>query len=149
MEWLTSLHGQTVGLDTSPLLYFIGGHPSYLGLVRAFFQAVDQGELTTVTSVITLAEVLVYPLRMGYTELVWRYRDVLLHSSGVATLPVSPHVAEEAAQLRADYGLRTPDAIQIATAISVGARTFLTNDKRLAKVSELQMLILDDLLGGK
>ncbi|WP_225896572.1 type II toxin-antitoxin system VapC family toxin [Amazonocrinis nigriterrae] len=40
-------------------------------------------------------------------------------------------IAETAAQLRADSNLRTPDAIQIATAIRAGASFFVTNDARL------------------
>ncbi|WP_347566226.1 PIN domain-containing protein [Scytonema sp. UIC 10036] len=38
-----------------------------------------------------------------------------------STLPVDSDIAEIAAQLRTDYTLRTPDAIQMATAISAGA----------------------------
>lgn len=149
MGWLDSLRGTTVGLDTAPLLYFIGKHPLYLDLVRAFFQAVDRGEVAVVTSTITLAEVLVYPLRKGNVELVQRYRDILLYSPGIATLPVSPHIAEKAAQLRASYGFRTPDAIHVATAIFAGAQAFLTNDKRLAKPLGVRVLVLDDLVGSK
>jgi len=149
MEWLTSLHGTTVGLDTAPLLYFIGRHPRYLELVRTFFQAVDRGDVTVVTSTITLTEVLVHPLRQGNVELVRRYRDILLYSPGISILPVSSRVAEEAAQLRASYGFKTPDAIHIATAVLADAQTFLTNDKRLAKPSSIQVLILDDLLESK
>jgi predicted nucleic acid-binding protein len=146
VEWLAGLRGTAVGLDTSPLLYFIGEHPRYLELVRPFFQAVDRGDVTVVTSTITLAEVLIHPLRKGDVELVRRYRDILLYSPGIATLSVSPRIAEEAAQLRASYGFKTPDAIQIATAILTGAQSFLTNDRRLAKQLSVKVLILDDFL---
>ena len=149
MEWVTKLHNTTVGLDTAPLLYFIGKHPLYLDLVKAFFQAVDRGDVNVVTSAVTLTEVLVHSMRKKDVELVQRYRDILLFSPGIATLPVSPRIAEESARLRADYGFKTPDAIQIATAMFAGAQTFLTNDKRLKRISSIQVLILDDLLGSK
>ncbi|HET91032.1 MAG TPA: PIN domain-containing protein [Chloroflexi bacterium] len=149
MEWLEGLHGTTVGLDTAPLLYFVGRHPRYLELVRDLFQAVDRGDVAIVTSTITLTEVLVHPLRQRNVELVRRYRDVLLYSPGLSMLPVSPRVAEEAARLRASYGFKTPDAIHLATAILAGGQTFLTNDKRLAKPLSIQVLILDDLLEGR
>jgi predicted nucleic acid-binding protein len=58
---------------------------------------------------------------------------------------VSVEVAEVAAQLRATQNLRTPDAIQIATALRGGATFFLTNDARLAAVQSLQVLVLDTL----
>ncbi len=36
MEWLTQLQGQTIGLDTAPLIYFIEQNSTYLENVRAF-----------------------------------------------------------------------------------------------------------------
>jgi predicted nucleic acid-binding protein len=59
---------------------------------------------------------------------------------------ISPKIAEQAARLRASYNLRTPDAIQLATAIEAGASTFLTNDQRLTSIMEIQILVLDSLL---
>jgi predicted nucleic acid-binding protein len=47
--------------------------------------------------------------------------------------------------LRAGYNLRTPDALQIATAVELNCQAFLTNDKQLQPVAELRVLILDEL----
>jgi predicted nucleic acid-binding protein len=63
-------------------------------------------------------------------------------------LPVSQSIAEEGAKLRASYAIRTPDAIQVATAIQAGARFFLTNDARLAILPHLQILTLDAVLAA-
>jgi predicted nucleic acid-binding protein len=49
-------------------------------------------------------------------------------------------------RLRANYNLRTPDAIQLATAIQARATAFLTNDSFLTSVSDLEILILDQLV---
>lgn len=125
MEWLKPLRGAVVGLDTAPLIYFIEENASYLPLVRPFFEAVDRGELRVVTSVLTLTEVLIHPIRKGDSGLADRYRQILLAAEYVSTLPVSEAIAEEAAQLRARYGLRTPDAIQLATAMQLQAGFFL------------------------
>ncbi|MEB3282728.1 MAG: PIN domain-containing protein [Lyngbya sp.] len=48
--------------------------------------------------------------------------------------------------LRATYNLRTPDAIQIATALQEGATFFITNDTRLPEIQKLELLILDRLI---
>gem|GEM_PF-4978038 len=53
MGWVDELRGTKVGIDTSPLIYFIEQHVTYLPLVRPFFVALDQGEFQAVTSVIT------------------------------------------------------------------------------------------------
>ncbi len=94
----------------------------------------------------TLTEVLVHPLRAGNVELAGHYRDILFDQENLITLPVSSAIAEVAAQLRGAQNLRTPDAIQIATAIQGGATFFLTNDAHLSSVPELKVLVLDELL---
>lgn len=145
MEWLIQLQGQVVGLDTAPLIYFIEQNEAYLEPVHAFFGAVSRGEFQVVTSTLTLTEVLVHPLRSGNVELADQYRDILLEQENLITVPVSVEIAAVAAQLRATQNLRTPDAIQIATAMQEGAMFFLTNDARLGAVPDLDVLLLDDL----
>ncbi len=147
MEWVAALHGQIVGLDTAPLIYFIEKYPTYLDIVRPFFQAISRGEVKAVTSVVTLIEVLVHPLRCGDAGLAERYRDLLLNAEGLTTVAFSTEAAQEAARLRAIHNLRTPDAIQIATALCAGASCLLTNDARLAAVRDLRVLVLDELRG--
>jgi predicted nucleic acid-binding protein len=149
MEWLEALRGTVVGLDTAPLIYLIEENSTYLPFVRPFFEAVDRGEFRVTTSVLTLTEVLVHPMRHGDQELADQYRQILLHASEVKTVPVSEMIAEEAAQLRARHGLRTPDAIQLATAIHSGASSFLTNDSRLPGFASLNVLVLNQLISSK
>jgi predicted nucleic acid-binding protein len=149
MEWLEALRGSIVGLDTAPLIYLIEENSTYLPLVRAFFEAVDRGEFRVTTSILTLTEVLVHPMRHGDQELADQYRQILLHANEVTTVSVSEAIAEEAAQLRARHGLRTPDAIQLATAIHSGASSFLTNDGRLPEFASLNILVLNQLISAK
>lgn len=148
MEWIAALQGKVVGLDTAPLIYFIEENPTYLEMVRLFFEAMDRGEFSVVTSVVTLLEVLVHPFRNGDTQLVRQYRDILLNAEGLTTILLSQDIAEEAARLRAAHNVRTPDAIQIATAIHEGASCFLTNDTRLPSLPGLKVLVLDELKAG-
>ena len=145
MEWLVQLRGQIVGLDTAPLIYFVEENPAYLEIVDAFFEALARGEFRVVTSIVTLVEVLVYPLRAGNTELAQQYRDILFNQENLVTVLVSPEIAELASQLRAVHNLRTPDAIQIATAIQEEASFFFTNDGRLSPLPNLDILVLDEL----
>jgi predicted nucleic acid-binding protein len=145
MEWIAQLQGYIVGLDSAPLIYFIEENPTYLEMTDAFFEAIMRGEFKLVTSVVTLPEVLVYPLRQGNTILAQQYRDILFDAEGLTTIQVSPDIAEVAAQLRAIHNLRTPDAIQMATAIFEGASFFVTNDARLPSLPGLEVLVLEEL----
>ncbi|MBN1659780.1 MAG: PIN domain-containing protein [Anaerolineae bacterium] len=148
MEWVEALQGSVVGLDTTPLIYFIEENPRYIDLVLPFFEALDRGEFTVVTSVITLLEVLVHPLRLGDERLADQYRGILLGAGGLRTVTLTAELAEEASRIRADHGLRTPDAIQLATVCHEGAAFFLTNDTRLPSVPGLTILVLDRLQDG-
>ena len=146
MAWIDALQRQVVALDTAPLIYFIEENSTYLYLVSGFFQGMEEGHFRVVTSVVTLMEVLVRPLRQNDVELGRQYRDILLDAKGLTTVLLNTEIAEEAAALRAEYNVRLPDAIQMATAVREGASLFLTNDHRLPSLPELQMLKLDELL---
>jgi predicted nucleic acid-binding protein len=61
---------------------------------------------------------------------------------------ISHTISERAALLRAKHGLRTPDAIQVATATIRKADYFLTNDPALKKIKDVKVLVLDDYLPG-
>jgi predicted nucleic acid-binding protein len=89
--------------------------------------------------------VLTLPYRVGNTALARRYQRFLLRSRNFSLDPITADSAEQAARLRARYGLRTPDALQISAALAAGCPAFLTNDARLQRVSELQVLVLDEL----
>lgn len=145
MGWVDDLAGTVVALDTAPLVYYVEEHPQYLPIVEPLFNALDDGMLRAVASTIALLEVLVVPLRNGDAETAQAYRDILLNSDAMTLMPVSPEVAERAAQLRARYTVRTPDALHLATALHAGATHFITNDTRLPALTNLQVITLDSL----
>jgi predicted nucleic acid-binding protein len=145
VAWIDLLKGKVVGLDTAPLIYFIEEHPNYTTVVDPFFEALERRELRVVTSTITLLEVLVHPMRQNDAQMAEKYRNILLKMRDVSLVSLTQSIAEEAARLRAIYKLHTADAIQMATALNSRAPFFLTNDRRLAAVSGLEVLILDDL----
>ena len=94
---------------------------------------------------ITLTEVLTHPFKLGNARLVQEYRDILLHSGGFRLLPVTARLAESTADLRARYNLRTPDALHIAAGIEARCDAFLTNDRGVKRVTEINVLVLDEL----
>ena len=60
-------------------------------------------------------------------------------------VPLDESVSLKAAELRAKYGIKTPDAIQLASVISKNGEVFITNDERLDAVKEIKVLTLSDL----
>ena len=146
MGWLDSLIGKTVAIDTAPLVFYIEDHVAYADRLEPLFQAVARGQVTLVTSVVTLIEVLVHPLRQGDHALAQAYNDLLLNSSGFTTVPVDAAIAQSAAELRSGSRLKTPDAIHLATAITRSADVFLTNDRDFGPITLIPILRVADLL---
>ena len=134
-----------VFLDTAPLIYFIEGHSAYQPTLVSLFDFNDKGSFSFVTSSVTLLEVLVKPLREGQIAIAKQYRDILTMAPGIELFDVTSAIAEQAAELRAKYNLRTPDAIQLATSVELGAAYFLTNDNRLKAVSETTVVAIGEL----
>jgi predicted nucleic acid-binding protein len=138
-----------VALDTAAFVYLIEEHPRYLGLVRELFGAVDRGQLRAVTSTLTLLELLGVPYRSGDLALAERYEAILGRSRGLRLVDLDRPLLRAAAQLRAAHRrLRTPDALQLATALAVGATAFVTNDRELPVIRGLRIVELDDHLAA-
>ena len=136
---------KTVFLDTAPLIYFIEGHSEYQSKLKELFGLADQGEFNFVSSTLTLLEVLVKPLKEDKKEIVETYTEYLTSAKGIDLFDIDISTAKTAAHLRAKYNLRTPDSIQIAMAIVLGADFFLTNDNRLGVITEVKVVTLPDL----
>ena len=137
--------GKLVAFDTGPLIYYIEEHPDYLSPADEIFSAIDSGTAHGMTSVLTLQEVLVKPLRDGRKDLAEKYRDVLTNSANVRLYDVDQSICDTAARLRAKYiWLRTPDALQLSTAIKHEAQIMVTNDEQWRLVSEVVVLVLKD-----
>ena len=93
----------------------------------------------------TLLEVLVKPLREGKTAIADQYRHILTNAPGIEIFDMNTAIAETAARLRATYNLKTPDSIQLATALEAKSDYFLTNDVKLKTVGKVVVVTVDEL----
>lgn len=146
MGIIKKLKSKTVFLDTAPLIYYIEENRNYSSILNKLFLANSKGEFLFQTSVITLLEVLVHPMRENEHQLVEEYQNILCNSPSIEIIDLTIDIAIKAASLRAKYGLKTPDSIQVATALNASSEFFLTNDIRLKAISEIEILILDELI---
>jgi predicted nucleic acid-binding protein len=134
-----------VGLDSSPIIYHVEKNPDFASHCLPFFLAIDQGTIRGYTSTISLSETLVLPMRNGDAVRENAFRNLLLSARGMTTTPLLTEIAEQSARLRATYSLRTPDAVQIATALHSNCDIFLTNDDKLKRVQEIEVVIVSEL----
>jgi len=130
-------------LDTAAFIYYIEENEAFLPLVAPIFEDVAAGRRQVVTSSLTLLEVLVVPYRTGNLPLADRYEACLSRSRGVRLLDIGREHLRIAAQLRAlNPAIRTPDALQLAAALSGGCTAFVTNDRDLPSVPGLKVVQL-------
>ncbi len=141
-----ALRGVTrLGLDTAPVIYFVEANPRYDAVVTAIFQRFVDGRCRGITSVVTLSEVLVRPLALSDQSAQAMYVGVLRDEEGLDVRSIDAPTAVQAASLRARHRLSLPNALQVSAALQAGCQAFLTNDLRLKRVTELRVLVLDEL----
>lgn len=133
------------GIDTMVFVYHFEGNERFGPAAGRLLAAAEAGRCRLVASVLTLYEVLVVPKRRRLDDLARRYRDLFASFPNLAVLPVEPGVVEVASDLAAEHELRAPDAIHLATAVQAGAAGFFSEDRRLRRVREVEVLSLDEL----
>lgn len=138
------LKARVVGVDTPVFIYQLENHPKFQPISETVLELSQEEKISLVTSVVTLSEILNKPFLYDREDLVDEYKLALLDSTGLETLEISVPIAVRASQIRAKYGIRLPDAFQVAACLAGGAKAFVTNDARLKKVKELEILCLSD-----
>lgn len=134
--------------DTAPFIYLIEGHPLYMPKVATYLRTALIDEHEFATSAISLAEFGVAPMRKGQENLIQAFDDFLIDFN-FTFINIGASIASLSCSLRAKYSsLKLADAIQLASAINGGCQQFLTNDKALVGISEIDIIIVDDLPGS-
>lgn len=137
LSWTDLPEGATVLVDTAPWIYLLQDHPEFAPRFEGLFIAAEEGRVELALSTITLAEILTGPYKAGQVALAKRYEKAL---SSYPVMPFTAAVAIQAAQLRAQYGLKLPDAAQLATALDMGAAALVTHDRDFSAVQGLPVL---------
>jgi predicted nucleic acid-binding protein len=135
-----------LGIDSGILIYLIEENEKYIDELVKMARKITEGQITAISASLTLTEVLVKPLKNKNIELFDTYHKILRYSTGFDLVNLTPEIATRAAQIRADYNLKPPDAIILATALESNCQAFLTNDKQFQQIKEIDILLLDELV---
>jgi predicted nucleic acid-binding protein len=135
-----------IALDTSVFIYQLEANSRYLALADAVFSWVERAGHEAVTSTITMTELLVPSYRDKDEHKVDAFYGLLSTYPNLQWIAPDLQTADLAAKLRAVYRLRTPDALQAATAVRAQAMGFITNDPVFARMGELETAILDQFI---
>jgi len=117
-----------IGLDTSVFIFQLEENPKYRELVNKIFVWLEGPRAHSVTSTVTMLELLVKPYQLSDIDSVNKFYALLSTYPHLEWIAPTLEIADLAAKLRAEYNLRTPDALQVATALSLEATGFISND---------------------
>ena len=146
MRDLSRFKGKRLYLDANVFIYAVEGFQPHDATLAELFTLIEQRKLQVTTSEITLAEVLVLPLRENRPELARMYEQLLAADGPIDVVPINRDILRQTARVRAHSSTKPFDAIHIATAIATASTFFLSEDRRLnpAPVSKLTIGELTD-----
>ena len=135
-----------VALDTSIFIYQLEANLRYLALTDFLFAWIERRDHEAVTSTITMTELLVQPYREHNHGRVDEFYGLLSTYPNLEWIAPNLEIADVAARVRAVHRMRTPDALQAATALHAHATAFITNDPVFQRVEEFETAVLDRFL---
>ena len=148
---LSLRENMSVFLDTAPLIYFWEQHERYFPALAAFFDEVYANDIMCCVSLVTYIEIVTLPLQQGNRKLASKYRNYLTNAANFQLAAFDLSIADTTAWFRAEHHLRTPDAIQLATAEACGVDYILTNDmawKNIRMPGQGQIILVEELIAG-
>ena len=126
-------------LDATPVIYSVEQISPYAPVVDL---RLGSAGLIRIASELTRLECRVKPLRNGDNALLAEFDDFFANDISEC-VDLTRAVMNRAAEIRAKYGFKTPDAIHLAAACTAKCDTFLTNDHRLERFTELAIEVVE------
>ncbi len=145
----TLIAHRRIGLDSAIFIYHFEANLKYLPLTEIILSSIEQGKCSGITSTVTIMEVTVHSWRASRSDVAREYEALLAHFPNLTVADVTRDVARKAAQLQATHTIRPADALHAATALVNGASLWVTNDKRLKRLTpEIDVIILEDFVAA-
>jgi uncharacterized protein len=126
--------------DSGIIMRWIEGANQVRNPIEMRWRQLSPSERVFVTSRISRLECRCKPLR-NHQESLLRQYDIFFSGREVDVQEIDGTIVEKATELRAIFGLKTPDAIHAATAILVGVDSFWTTDADFCKCKELNVIV--------
>jgi predicted nucleic acid-binding protein len=134
---------ERVGIDSCVFIYYLEDDPAFGPAAHEVLSRLVHGKNLGVASAVAMLEIMVGPFAHRSVHDADEIVALLQSLPGFRWIPLDTPLACRAAKLRAEQpGLRTPDAIHLATALEAGATLFVTNDRRLPQIDGLDYALL-------
>ena len=120
-------------LDTNIFIYAAAKESPFKTPALDLLDYIRKKSPKTFISVIVLEEFFIRMYRLGTLEKFPYYMDLVTAGDSITLVNVTREITLKAAKIRAQFNLKAPDAIHLASAIESGAKTFITIDRRIPK----------------
>ena len=126
-------------------IYFIEENELHLHKVHNLLEFLEKNGYEIITSTLTLGEILTKPYKENRLDLVETYKDFF---SQMELVELNNEITSLFAKVRADYRIKIPDAVQLASAVYAKAELFVTNDDGLSRFESdgCRVLLLSEFL---
>jgi predicted nucleic acid-binding protein len=141
----TDTSPDVIYLDSNILIHIVEGDRRYRPVLERLVAAIEAKRLSAVTCVLSLAEVLVRPLRESDEQTRQAFEALLSPDNpDIGNVAINRELLLRSARLSAELGLKLPDAIHVAAAETANCSVFLTEDRRIKVPAPMKLRDLAD-----
>lgn len=137
MERLKNKH---ICIDTMILIELLEGGKHSLQIKQIF----EKSQMISASCLVFLESAVGF-FKQKRIDIIEIIEQLPIISKNFNFIPIEMEICRKAAQLRAKYNIKTPDSIHLATALHSNADIFLTEDKSLKRIKELNIMTIKNL----
>jgi predicted nucleic acid-binding protein len=135
-------------LDTCVFIYLLENNKILSDKAVNFLEYSIENKVELITSTVTNMEFCVKPYQNDAYNVIEKFKELLIEFN-VTMYGINLQISDLASKIRAKYRvLKGMDALQIASAKYYDCDKFVTNDKRIKSISEVDILLIDEWLIG-
>jgi len=136
-------HHQRVAIDTNIFIYALENNLNFPDAGEIFRQ-LPKTKIPAIASVLVIAEAVTKLYELGDEADVREYLNFIKGGGLIKLININQQIALKAAEFRARYSIKMPDALHLATAVTNKCQLLITADKRFGKISlpDLEIVVL-------
>ena len=144
MDLIEILKGKKIYFDTNIFIYIIEGSIQYQRTIDELTRSIIKKDFEAYTSYITLTEILPPLVKRANKDIISGTIEFIRGKGFFNLSSVHEEVCLQAGFLRGELGMKTPDALHVATAIHQGCTLFLTNDAGIRVPESMKLVLLSE-----
>ena len=129
-------------IDTNMFIYYFENNPTYANKVEGLFEEIIGKNIQLISSELLYLELLVLPKKENNNKIIDLYTNIEKYIPNLRLVPVSKQVLIQASEIKADYNLKSPDSIHLATAKLENCKHFYTSDRKLKNYKDVKVIAI-------